>query len=219
MGTDLKNSLFNLMKVSLNQVSKRYNFNHIFKDISLIAEPGKPWVFLGPNGSGKSTLLSIVSGLTPTSGGSINWELNGNLIDGDEVYRYIAIAAPYLELIEDFSLEEQVRFHFRLKSSAEGLKTREIMELSGLFKARDRKIQYFSSGMKQRLKLTLAILTDAPLLLLDEPLSNMDKAGAEWYAGLIKEFTENRTVFVCSNHQESEYFFCKQRLNIGDFQK
>jgi ABC-type multidrug transport system ATPase subunit len=63
------------------------------------------------------------------------------------------------------------------------------------------------------------VLTDAPLLLLDEPLSNMDKKGADWYAGLIKEFASDRTIFVCSNHQENEYFFCRQKLNIEDFQK
>jgi ABC-type multidrug transport system ATPase subunit len=207
------------MKVSLNQVSKRYNFNNIFKDLSLLSEAGNSWVILGPNGSGKSTLLSIIAGLVPTSGGQISWEIKDNLIEGDQVYRYLSIAAPYLELIEDFTLEEQVRFHFRLKNPAKGLKIKEIIELSGLFKARDRKIQYFSSGMKQRLKLSLAVLTDAPLLLLDEPLSNMDKKGADWYAGLIKEFASDRTIFVCSNHQENEYFFCRQKLNIEDFQK
>lgn len=207
------------MYVSLNQISKRYNFNYIFKEVEARVEPGKPLVILGPNGSGKSTLLGIISGHIPASGGKISWELKGVALEDSLVYQHISLAAPYLELIEDFTLEEQVHFHFRLKPSAEGLTTKEIVELSGLEKAKNRKIHYFSSGMKQRLKLTLAILSDVPLLLLDEPLSNLDASGAEWYAGLINRFGEKKSIVVCSNHQEKEHFFCTERIQISDYQK
>ncbi|MEZ5172467.1 MAG: ATP-binding cassette domain-containing protein [Bacteroidia bacterium] len=207
------------MYVSLNQISKRYNFNYIFKEVNARIEPGNPLVILGPNGSGKSTLLGIISGHIPASGGKISWELNGGSLEDSLVYQQISLAAPYLELIEDFTLEEQIRFHFQLKPSAEGLKLPEIVRLSGLEKARHRKIHYFSSGMKQRLKLVLAILSDVPLLLLDEPLSNLDASGADWYAGLIKRFGSSKSIVVCSNHQEKEHFFCTQSIQISDYQK
>ena len=131
----------------------------------------------------------------------------------------MSIAAPYLELIEDFTLKEHIQFHFSVKKSVRDLSVNEVIELSGLKKSANKKISYFSSGMKQRLKLTLAILSDTPLLLLDEPLSNLDSKAGDWYANLIENYTAGRSIVVCSNHQPNEYFFHKQQLNIEDFQK
>ena len=207
------------MEVALNQVSKRFNFNWIFKSVSCQISPISPLAILGSNGSGKSTLLSIISGSTLPSEGDVNWLNAHGSVPDTLVYQQVSIAAPYLELIEDFTLREHVHFHFSIKKTVQGLSTNEIIELSGLKKSADKKISYFSSGMKQRLKLTLAILSDSPLLLLDEPLSNLDSKASEWYSKLIENYTAGRSIVVCSNHQQKEYYFSKQQLNIEDYQK
>jgi ABC-type multidrug transport system ATPase subunit len=207
------------VEVTLNQVSKRFNFNWIFKSVSCQISPDSPLVILGSNGSGKSTLLSIISGSTLPSEGDLKWKINNELINEASVYQQVSIAAPYLELIEDFTLKEHIQFHFSVKKSVRDLSVNEVIELSGLKKSANKKISYFSSGMKQRLKLTLAILSDTPLLLLDEPLSNLDSKAGDWYANLIENYTAGRSIVVCSNHQPNEYFFHKQQLNIEDFQK
>jgi ABC-type multidrug transport system ATPase subunit len=128
----------------------------------------------------------------------------------------VSIAAPYLELIEEFTLSELIHFHFSVKKPINNLSESAILQKSGLTHAADRRISYFSSGMKQRVRLILAILSDTPLLLLDEPLSNLDSRASEWYRALLEEFGGSRTILVSSNHQEPEYFFCNRRLLIED---
>lgn len=205
------------MEVSLNDIGKRYNFNWIFNNITFHIQSGDCCVFLGANGSGKSTLLQLVSGALTHSIGEIYWKNKLQIIDPEHIYKYVSIAAPYLELIEEFTLREHIKFHFSVKETLEGLSLDDVLNLSGLKHAADRPIRYFSSGMKQRIKLTLAILSDTPLLLLDEPLSNLDKNASDWFGNLIIKFGVNRTIIVSSNHIEKEYFFCKRSLILEEF--
>lgn len=203
------------MEIALHQAGKRYNFNWIFKTIDLHLEAGSRWVFLGSNGSGKSTLMQLVSGSTILSEGTIEWKLDDRIIPQENVYQYISIAAPYLELIEEFTLEEHVRFHFSVKNPINQLTISEILNISGLASRAQLKVGYFSSGMKQRLKLLLAILSDTPLLLLDEPLSNLDKDAGQWYLDMIERFGNRRTIVVCSNSVEEEFKFCSNQINLN----
>lgn len=205
------------MEISLNEVGKRYNFNWIFNKVSFEIQNEDSCVFLGANGSGKSTLLQLISGAIIHSVGEIQWKHQNNIIEPECIYQFVSIAAPYLDLIEEFTLREHIQFHFSVKKSIHKLSMDEILKLTGLKYAADRRIRYFSSGMRQRIKLTLAILSDTPLLLLDEPLSNLDKNAAEWYQDLIKQYGPGRTIIVSSNHHESEYFFCKRRLTLEDY--
>jgi ABC-type multidrug transport system ATPase subunit len=204
------------MEIILHQAGKRYNFNWIFKSIDLQITSGSRWVFMGSNGSGKSTLLQLVSGSTMLSDGNICWKLNETEVSQEEVYRHISIAAPYLELIEEFTLEEHLKFHFSVKPPIDQLSIQEILEISGLKSKAHLNVGYFSSGMKQRLKLLLAILSDSSLLLLDEPLSNLDKDAGRWYLQMIEKYGRNRTIVVCSNSVDEEFRFCNHQINMNE---
>lgn len=204
------------MEITLHQAGKRYNFNWIFKSVDLQIASGSRWVFLGSNGSGKSTLMQLTSGSTLLSEGSISWKLNDLEIPQEFVYHHISIAAPYLELIEEFTLEEHLRFHFSVKTPIDNLDITEILQLSGLANRAHLKVGYFSSGMKQRLKLLLAIVSDTTLLLLDEPLSNLDKDAGKWYLNMIERFGRNRTIIVCSNSIEDEFQFCSNQIDLNN---
>jgi ABC-type multidrug transport system ATPase subunit len=204
------------MEIILHQAGKRYNFNWIFKSIDLQITSGSRWVFMGSNGSGKSTLLQLVSGSTMLSDGNIRWKLNETEVSQEEVYRHISIAAPYLELIEEFTLEEHLKFHFSVKPPIDQLSIQEILEISGLKSKAHLNVGYFSSGMKQRLKLLLAILSDSSLLLLDEPLSNLDKDAGRWYLQMIEKYGRNRTIVVCSNSVDEEFRFCNHQINMNE---
>jgi ABC-type multidrug transport system ATPase subunit len=160
--------------------------------------------------------MQLASGSTLLSEGSIAWKNNEQEIPQEFVYQYISIAAPYLELIEEFTLEEHLRFHFSVKTPLDNLKIPEILELSGLANRAQLKVGYFSSGMKQRLKLLLAIISDTPLLLLDEPLSNLDKDAGEWYLKMIERFGRKRTIIVCSNSIEAEYRYCTNQIDLNN---
>ena len=202
------------MEIILNQIGRRYNFNWIFRNINQKICTSDKLVILGANGSGKSTLMQIISGAISPSEGSIKWSTNNQEIVSEKVFRQLSFASPYLELIEDFTLKEHLIFHFSLKESIEQLSVDEIIQLSGLAHASDKRIAYFSSGMKQRVKLLLAILSNTSLLLLDEPLSNLDKQAANWYTGLINRFAINRTIIVSSNNIEQEFEFCTKSIQL-----
>ncbi|MGY3214111.1 ABC-type multidrug transport system ATPase subunit [Mucilaginibacter sp. HD30] len=206
----------NQINISLQNVGRRFNRDWIFRGIDYNFTGGESYAILGPNGSGKSTLLQILNGSLSPSIGNITFLNNGNKIDIERVFNYLSLAAPYLELIEEFSLEEVIDFHFKFKPYKAGINKDKIIELLSLPGGKNKLVRYFSSGMKQRLKLALAFCSDTPLLMLDEPTSNLDTQGIDWYLSLVEQFAQGRLTIVCSN-QEHEYSFCKYRLNISDY--
>ena len=204
------------MEIVLENIGRRFNRDWIFKNISQTFKPGEAYAILGANGSGKSTLLQIITGILTPSTGSISYYDSGAPIDIENVFNKFSLATPYMELIEEFSLEEHIHFHFRFKPYLEGFNASSVLALLGLEKSKDKLIKNFSSGMKQRTKLALAFCSDTSALLLDEPTANLDTNGVDWYLNLIQKFAENRLLIVCSN-QEHEYSFCQNRLNVMDY--
>lgn len=203
------------MIITLNQVGRRFNQDWIFRNINYTFEsPGK-YAILGPNGSGKSTLLNMLMGSLAPSEGSISFQ-EDSAVSIEQIYKSISFAGPYLDLVEEFTLLETIDFHFKFKSFYSGVDRDHILQILGLEKSKDKAIKHFSSGMKQRTKLVLACCSDTPVLVLDEPTSNLDKQGIEWYHQLIGDFTSNRVVFVGSN-QEEEYSFCNHFIQITDY--
>jgi ABC-type multidrug transport system ATPase subunit len=177
---------------------------------------GKTYAVLGSNGSGKSTLLKLLSGYSTPSKGTINFLEDKQALSNDKIYLQIAYAAPYIELIEEFTLTEMLDFHRKFKPFQQNLTTENLIEILNFSKSKNKEIKYFSSGMKQRLKLVLAICSNTDLLLLDEPTTNLDDEGIAWYQMLIEKFTANRLVIVASNVKH-DYHFCTQQLNIMDY--
>ncbi|HJP62236.1 MAG TPA: ABC transporter ATP-binding protein [Mucilaginibacter sp.] len=206
------------MKIALQNIGRRFNRDWIFRGISYEFEQGETYAILGPNGSGKSTLLSVLNGSLAPSTGEISYLLNYSTIEPENVFKQLSHAAPYLELIEEFTLTEMLEFHFKFKVRKGGMDNEGVVALLGMEPSKNKMIKYFSSGMKQRLKLALAFCSDTPLLMLDEPTSNLDKQGVEWYLGLVQQFAAGRLTIICSN-QEHEYRFCTHRLDISDYKK
>jgi len=204
------------MTIHLQNTGKRYRLEWIFRGIDFTFESPGRYAVLGPNGSGKSTLLKVLSGHLSPSKGRISFEINGKITEPDIVYRSVSYAAPYIELIEEFTLEEALKFHAGLKPMLPGMTPARLYEILALPRARSKEIRFFSSGMKQRVKLALAICCDTPLLLLDEPATNLDVQGVEWYKNLIRQFTEDRLVVIASNDPHDAEF-CPVHLNILDF--
>lgn len=204
------------MDIKLSAAGRRFNQEWIFRDISYTFAGGQKYAILGPNGSGKSTLLSLILGNLSPSEGEVSYSADGNAIPEAEWYRQSSFAAPYLDLVEEFTLQETIAFHFKFKDLIPGLNLRAVLDLLGLSRSEDKALKYFSSGMKQRTKLALACCTDAPLLLLDEPTSNLDVQGVSWYQDLIAQFAAKKMVIIGSN-QENEYKFCDHHLQISDY--
>ncbi|MFD0751037.1 ATP-binding cassette domain-containing protein [Mucilaginibacter calamicampi] len=204
------------MNITLENIGRRFNRDWIFRGIDYTFTSGESYAVLGSNGSGKSTLLQILNGSLSPSAGEIIFLNNGQKIEVEKVFKYLSLAAPYLELIEEFSLEEVIDFHFKFKPYKAGIDKNNIIELLSLPGRKNKLVRHFSSGMKQRLKLALAFCSDTPMLMLDEPTSNLDTQGVDWYLSLVQQFAQGRLTIVCSN-QEHEYSFCKHRLSISDY--
>ena len=210
------------MTISLSDAGKRFNRDWIFRHFNYQFETGQSYAITGPNGSGKSTLLQVLSGAMMINEGTVEYRTGEPAlpegrqgIKNEEVYQHIAICAPYLELVEEMTLKEFLDFHHGFKPFLQGISTASIISAIGLEKAVSKQIRYYSSGMKQRVKLAQCIFSDTGIVLLDEPCTNLDIAGIELYHRLITEYCKNRLVIVSSN-DEMEYSFCKDRINISD---
>ncbi len=206
------------MRVELQDVGKRYRYEWVLRNLTATFQGGKQYAISGPNGSGKSTLLRILSGHLSPSKGSISFYQGSERLDISDVYRHLSYAAPYIELIEALTLREAIRFQGRFKPLLQNLNTEQLIDLLDLRRARDKQIRNFSSGMKQRVKLGLAICADSDLLLLDEPTSNLDEQGIRWYRDLIQRFSGDRLVIIASN-ASVDFDFCQERLQVTDFKK
>lgn len=208
------------MHIQLTNIGKRYNYEWIFKGIHTEFTPGNNCVLLGGNGSGKSTLLQVIAGNLIPSDGEIGYKHQNSIVSPDDIYKKLSIATPYLDLFEEFTLTESIEFHSKFKPFMDGLNTTGIIELMQLEKAKQKQLKYFSSGMKQRVRLALAILSDTPLLLLDEPTSNLDKNAIAWYQQLIQTYSKHRLIIVASNQLEYEYAsFCNSSLNVEEYKR
>jgi len=204
------------MKITLENIGRRFNRDWIFKGVDYSFVQCETYAVLGPNGSGKSTLLQVLNGSLTPSSGKLSYFYGDNEVEAEDVFQHLSLAAPYLELIEEFTLSEVIDFHFKFKPYKAGMDTGAVIELLNMQGSKNKPIRYFSSGMKQRLKLALAFCSDTPMLMLDEPTSNLDSQGVEWYLGLVQQFAAGRLTIICSN-QEHEYSFCGKRLNISDY--
>jgi ABC-type multidrug transport system ATPase subunit len=203
------------MKISLHNAGKRYNREWIFRNFSYEFIPGKSYAITGPNGSGKSTLLQVIAGAILHNEGKVEY-MDTEAVPDINAYKYISIAAPYLELIEEMTATEMLEFHLKFKPLAGNISIDAILQAVGLENAANKQLRYFSSGMKQRLKLAQAFFSYTPVLLLDEPATNLDADGIALYHDLVKKYAKNRLIIVSSNDKQ-EYHFCDEVIEIGKY--
>jgi ABC-type multidrug transport system ATPase subunit len=206
------------LQLNAQNLGRRYGRQWIFRRLSHDFQPGSATAILGPNGAGKSTLLSILAGQLLPSEGTVAYTLGGQPLPVAEVPRHLAYCAPYLELPEDFTLLELLAFHTRLKPLRPGLSITDLVDIMYLHKARHQAVRTFSSGMKQRLKLGLALYAAAPLLLLDEPTTNLDAQGTAWYLEHVARVRDAGRLVMVSSNVPAEYGFCDAQVRITDFQ-
>lgn len=202
--------------ITTENLGKRFNREWIFRNLSYTFEKGKTYAIVGPNGSGKSTLMQILWGQMPSTTGTLRYLNNQQELEIESVFRHVTIATPYMDLIDEFTLTEQVRFHFKMKKSRNDLSIDEVMKKMYLYDARDKYIANFSSGMKQRLKLALAIFTEADAVFLDEPGTNLDRHAFDWYLKQLDELPKDCMIFIASN-QPAEYPQNAVKMDIMTF--
>jgi len=202
------------MTITVTEAGKRFNRDWIFRKISLQLLASTHYAITGHNGSGKSTLIQCIAGSMLLSEGKIQCTFRGQEIAAEKLHQYISIAAPYLELIEEMTAMEFLEYHAGFKPFKSGYHSANMLESIGLSKSANKQIRYFSSGMKQRIKLAQAFFSDTPILLLDEPCTNLDQQGIELYKELIANLTQDRLVIIGSN-DPVEYESCAETIRMG----
>lgn len=203
------------MNITLEGIGKRFNSREwVIKNLSTSFEQKNTYAITGANGSGKSTLTRMIAGITVPSTGLIKYEREGKQIEIDHFYQYLTYASPYLDLVEEFTLEELLNFHFKFKKIRTGFTKDELIQKMYLEDSKNKYVSNFSSGMKQRLKLGLALFSQASVTLLDEPTSNMDEKGAEWYAEQIASIMGTRILIIASN-QPFEYKMTDRIIDLN----
>ena len=204
------------MQIKLSKVGKRFLRNWIFKDVNLTLEGERVYGLVGHNGSGKSTLLQIIAGFLSPSRGEVQFEKDGLSISRNDLNSHLSFCSPYTELIEELSLEEHLDFHKKFRPFLDNKSTADIIELLDMKKERNKAIRFFSSGMKQRLKLALSILCEASIILLDEPSTNLDAKNSAWFLEILAKYKGDRLVIIASN-VESDLQLCSERISVEDF--
>jgi ABC-2 type transport system ATP-binding protein len=205
-----------MMNIKLTNLGKRYNREWVFRNLNFQFDINKHYAITGPNGSGKSTLLQIISGSAIYNEGQIVYHYLDKPVEPEKIFKKISFAAPYLDLVEEMTLQEFLNFHRNMKSWISPFDTKQIILLLDLERSAHKQIRYFSSGMKQRVKLAQAIFSDVPAVLLDEPATNLDEEGIQLYKTLIENYCKNRLVIISSNDKE-EYSFCGEFIDMLNY--
>lgn len=189
-------------------ISKRFNRDILFRDFTYKFKNTNKYAILGENSSGKSTLLKIIGGVLSATKGEINY--SNDIIQSNQ----ISYSSPEMDLLNDYSIQELFDFHFQFKKPKISIK--EQLITSKLMDYKDKKYSTLSSGMTNKVKLSLAIFTDAPVLLLDEPCTNFDHENNKCYTQMIDKYCNNQLIIVASNNSY-EYSFCNEQINIQHF--
>ncbi len=201
------------MEIQCSNISKRFKKEWLFKSFDRQFISGEHYALLGPNSSGKSTLLKIIARIMEPTEGEVMYN-NPDLLPIDDSYQAISYSSPDMDLMHDYSVEELVDFHFGLKRAKVSME--DFYSATNLKPYKFKAYRELSSGLQQKVKLSLALFSDTPILFLDEPCTNFDADNVEWYQESIQEYCKNQLTIVASN-QENEIISCKTRIYIKDY--
>lgn len=196
----------------IENLSKKFGTHWVLKSVNLNVYPSEKVAILGSNGSGKSTLLRIMAGFLYFNKGKLEWndETNSKIIDNPN----FAYSSPYLDLFEHLTVTEHFEFHFKQKSCIEAFSMDDLISLGKFENYGNKQIRQLSSGVRQRFKNTLAILTNSDVLFLDEPCSNLDEENIQHFQYLANQYTKNKMVIVASNNPVEYDFLCTKEFRI-----
>lgn len=199
------------MNLNAQSIEKYFGEKLIFTDINFSIHQGQSMAITGPNGSGKTTLIRILCGLIRPSGGRVVYEIGGAIVNVHHIYRYIGLVGPYLELYEELTAYENLSFFAKMRNLKEShVIIMDLLERIGLRGREKDPVRNYSSGMRQRLKYAFALLHQPQILLLDEPVSNLDAEGISMVYEIMREQKKDKILILATNNESD--------LRYGDYQ-
>lgn len=199
------------LSIKAENLGKKFGKKKLFSGIDFKLEPGSSLAITGANGSGKSTLMKIAAGLASPDSGSVIYESDGTLIDESSIYRYIGYSSPEINLYGELTCIENAGFSCSSKKSSVNIPG--LIEKLGLTNDSSKQVKFFSSGMKQRLKIICSLVNDPPVVFFDEPGTNLDAEGKDAVYSIIKKISETKIVIIATNEQY-ESSLCSNQIKL-----
>ncbi len=206
------------MHLKLEQVTKQFGKQLVFKGINAELNPSESLAISGSNGSGKSTLLKIILGVLSPTSGKVRFQKSGVYVNHPDVMKHVGFCSPYLNLYQHLTAEENIRFRLNgLQTDTISQKIDHLFDVFKLSFAQHRLLKTFSSGMIQRTRLIQAFASDPEIVILDEPTATLDHTGRkQLYDHITSMPTKNKLLIIASNDDE-DLRLCTNELNIENF--
>ena len=207
------------LEINCDNLTKTFSGKTIFKNLSFNISSKESLTITGSNGSGKSTLIKVIANLIQASKGKISVRENKAEIPQDKWFQSTGFLSPYLNLYDELTGFENLDFFYRLRSTdakQSGEKIKHILQRVNLYEKRNELVKNYSSGMKQKLKIAFAVLNEPDILLLDEPRTNLDKAGVDLITEIAGKQREKGILIIATN-DEDDKLLCDSALNIEDY--
>ena len=201
--------------IEIQGVSKRYGKRAALSGVSLQIPPGEVTLLLGTNGAGKSTLLRGLLGITGFDG-AIRVAGLDPLFNGRAVRALVGYMPQNGGLHQDLTVAETMRLYADIRRAPRD-RAAALLREADLLDHETTKVGDLSGGMRQRLGFALALLTDPPILILDEPTSSLDAASRNWLAGRLRAVAaEGRTVLVSTHAGQELLAAGDRRIELED---
>lgn len=187
------------VRLEAKTLKKVFNRRVIFQNISFTLESGHSLLVSGRNGSGKSTLVKILANVLSPTDGTVT--ISSWLPPGDETHLLqVGMVSPYLMMYDEFSARENLHLTLAMRGMRpDGKAIDALLERVQLFGRRNDLVRTYSSGMKQRVKYAFALIHRPPILLLDEPMANLDASGIGMAREIMTEQREKGILVVATN--------------------
>ncbi|HEX7071515.1 MAG TPA: ABC transporter ATP-binding protein [Rhodothermales bacterium] len=206
------------LNLTATSVGMRYGRRRLFSDVSLRLERGARLAITGPNGSGKSTLLRILGGLLTPSTGTVTLRINDRRVSRQEHPLHVGIVAPYVNLYEPLTAAENLHFITRVRGLDGGNhRVDRMLESVGLADRAGDGVSTFSSGMIQRLRLAAALISEPPLLLLDEPTITLDEQGTRIVHDAVRQAADAGSIVILATNVPAESALCDSVCAIESY--
>lgn len=200
-----------MINIEADKIEKRFGKTHLFRNISFTLNTGDSFYITGPNGSGKSTLLQILAGIQKTTSGSVIYKSDDSIIESENYKDYSGFTGPQVNPYEMLTSIENLRF--TSSASVDENLMIDYLKKFDLYKHKTKSVKYYSSGMKQRLRLIHALINNPPVLMLDEPCSNLDTKGRDILYSLLEVIKKDKIVIIATNESE-DINLCSKGINL-----
>lgn len=205
-----------MIEISADNIAKNYGKKRVLNGISFHHQTAALGI-AGANGSGKSTLLKIISGLLKPTSGEVQWKIHEDKLSPKAIIPYIGFSAPYVQLYEELSVEENLRFLVELQKNSALEDINDLLHRFEIKKLQNSLYGNLSTGQQQRVKLASAVIKKPSILIMDEPGSNLDQEGKSLIRNLVQTYRDNNKMVIIASNLQEELDLCDKTIDLNNF--